>query len=660
MKKAISFLLTLGVLAAMPGLVSTAADETFYSYMNYYNHIGNEAGIDWLEAAHAAAPEEVLKFYGNEEKQYKPNPLLDEFPEKTAFVYRTANFYGGQAAVRNNTSVMVFSDKSFENPDQAYEYLDSIGMIGMIDSLTGSVVLVTPSDPENGFGEADLQNYYNLHDAMYHQRTFDKLDDESFVYHADAEYFGSYGKVYLVGIDGGATFINDYVAPGRFDCIGLASGVLLAGGEMKEGTQVSNYVPVYLLNGSDTAADAYRLVNETDAYSVEDGREVFYNTDAPLRRVMTAEDENPDLAKYVEDAFNSLFLDAQRLSVIRSYEQETLHEPFYTDYVEAPEISRYALCKRNAIVDGKTKDGGLNVSFHQEEIFSEYKTMYDQYLQSWYEVLPQEVIDNTAPAGSVPLILALHGTGDDPLMYVDEIGLLEVAGQEGLAVVAPFEEELVVVHEGARVVMGVPIYEGIGTQVWPMLIDYMLEKYPALDASSVYATGYYLGGGYTYRAVYGGLEKVAAVVPMAGMHDDMIYPSTPEEDAALDAVDMPCMILTSTFDLGFNQEEGRLTDNTLKTVDIFCKANNIDVPEFDFEKYPMIGLPSDEMDVFTIGGEWRSFLWSMENEAGVPMVNVSCTENLTHSLYPGYGELAWNYMKHFSRNQETGSVEYQP
>ena len=74
----------------------------------------------------------------------------------------------------------------------------------------------------------------------------------------------------------------------------------------------------------------------------------------------------------------------------------------------------------------------------------------------------------------------------------------------------------------------------------------------------------------------------------------------------------------------------------------------------------MIGLPYDEMDVFTIGGEWRSFLWSMENEAGVPMVNVSCTENLTHSLYPGYGELAWNYMKHFSRNQETGSVEYQP
>ena len=243
-------------------------------------------------------------------------------------------------------------------------------------------------------------------------------------------------------------------------------------------------------------------------------------------------------------------------------------------------------------------------------------------------------------------------------MYADEIGLLEVAGREGLAVVAPFEEELVVVHEGARAVLGVPIYEGVNKQALPALIDYLLETYPALDPTRVYATGYSLGGGSTYRAAYGGLKKIAAIVPMAGMHDDMIYHSTPEEDALLDEADMPCMILTSTYDLGFDQQAGRLTDNTLLTVEIFCEANDIELPEYDFEQYPMLGLPSDDMSVSVVGGEWRTFLWHMENEQGIPIMAVSCTENLTHSLYPGYGEIAWDFMEHFSRDPESGEVVY--
>ena len=427
---------------------------------------------------------------------------------------------------------------------------------------------------------------------------------------------------------------------------------------MEEDVEVSNYVPTYLLNGTQTAKDAYCRVNETDSYTVEDGRETFCNTQAPLRKVMAREDAQADTAAYIREAFEDLLLKAQRLSVISSYTREAGYDVPYLSYVDAPAISRYALCERNAILDGVTQDGGLQVTFHQEDIFSEYKTMYDQYLQSWYEILPASVVDNTAPAGSVPLILALHGTGDDPLMYADEIGLLEVAGREGLAVVAPFEEELVVVHEGARAVLGVPIYEGVNKQALPALIDYLLETYPALDPTRVYATGYSLGGGSTYRAAYGGLKKIAAIVPMAGMHDDMIYHSTPEEDALLDEADMPCMILTSTYDLGFDQQAGRLTDNTLLTVEIFCEANDIELPEYDFEQYPMLGLPSDDMSVSVVGGEWRTFLWHMENEQGIPIMAVSCTENLTHSLYPGYGEIAWDFMEHFSRDPESGEVVY--
>lgn len=124
--------------------------------------------------------------------------------------------------------------------------------------------------------------------------------------------------------------------------------------------------------------------------------------------------------------------------------------------------------------------------------------MYDQYLQSWYEVLSESVLDGTAPKGSVPLILALHGTGDDPLMFVDEMGWLNIAAKEKLAIVAPYEEELIISHEGGKVAMGVPIYEGILSQVFPIFLKNILDKYPALDPTRVYATGYSLGGGSTY------------------------------------------------------------------------------------------------------------------------------------------------------------------
>jgi poly(3-hydroxybutyrate) depolymerase len=59
------------------------------------------------------------------------------------------------------------------------------------------------------------------------------------------------------------------------------------------------------------------------------------------------------------------------------------------------------------------------------------------YLDTWYEVIPPEVLNNSAPEHSVPLLLANHGGGDDHLMFLDETGILLTAGREGFAVVAP-------------------------------------------------------------------------------------------------------------------------------------------------------------------------------------------------------------------------------
>ena len=242
---------------------------------------------------------------------------------KSVFVYRSANLYGGQTAARNNTAVVVFAERSFRGKDKALGFLTNLGLTEQIDSVTGSIILVTPADPGAGFTSTDLKNYYTLHSVLFTQKASERTN-KGIIYYSDAEYCGAYGKVYFIGIEGGATFINNYIAPGRHDCIGLCAGLMLIGGDMEASVKVSKYVPAYILNGSQTAVEQYRKVNGTDAYRVENNIEVFYNRTVPLRRVMAAENKQPELSACISNAFHSLFLQAQRVSVIRSMTQKTV------------------------------------------------------------------------------------------------------------------------------------------------------------------------------------------------------------------------------------------------------------------------------------------------------------------------------------------------
>ncbi|NLC29603.1 MAG: hypothetical protein GX773_04025, partial [Chloroflexi bacterium] len=78
----------------------------------------------------------------------------------------------------------------------------------------------------------------------------------------------------------------------------------------------------------------------------------------------------------------------------------------------------------------------------------------------------------------------------------------------------------------------------------------------------------------------------------------------------------------------------------------------------DFSTYPLIGYAADRLDVTTIADEWRNFLWTFGNDEGIPLLGMSCTENLTHALYPNYGEIAWDFMKHYARDSASGELLY--
>ena len=359
--------------------------------------------------------------------------------------------------------------------------------------------------------------------------------------------------------------------------------------------------------------------------------------------VATAEHDN---AWYVNDAYYNMFVKAMRLPVGRSglYSVGTPYQGSGND--KAP----YSLCERNALFDGVT-EGGLHMIRKVEDIFSEYQTEEGEYIQTWFEYLPEDVLDNTAPAGSVPLVLGLHGTNDDPRQYVDEIGLLGLAAREHIAIVAPEHNSL-----------GGLDWE-IEREALAALVQYMLDTYPALDATRVYATGYSMGGGSTMKVILAAPELFAAAVPMSPVTNVGDVWTPPEEDLAQFAdIDLPVMLTASTYDLAntYSSTEEHILEPLQGLVNRMLSINEIPTIEtFDFEQEPYSGFEADRLVTKTLNGEYVNRTWYMEKD-GVPMVALNLTEELTHALYPEYADLFWDFVKNYSRDPATGEIVYDP
>ena len=626
MKKIIS-------LGASMLLLIGAATQAYAT--GFTGELGNEATFETLQEANQNSVNIVSSIVENDTKVFATHPVLDGYPEGTTFVYRSANQYAGRAAARLNTNIFVYAPEHFENKDDAMAYLKDLGLIKLIDEAVGSIVLVTPIG--DSFDMADVASYYALQTAMLSQKEAKRLEDGTAIYYSDAEYFGGYGFEYFIGIDDGATFFNNYIAP-EIDFSGRMAGVLLFGGDMQRTRQPATFVPIALVNSDEAIVSKYRAVNGVNAQEVMDGRVVSYNQQWPLRKVIDISEETVDKAALIEEVYRGMMVKAMRVPVL-TQGMNSAGTP-YSGYGfdEAP----YSLCDRCYVVDGKTEGGVVMIS-HQgdDDRFAEYKTEAGEYIDVWYEYLPQEVLDGTAPAGSVPLILCNNGGGDDARVFVDEFGLIELSEKERVALVAPD-------HQTVGSVRG-PALTAVA--------KYMLEKYPALDASRVYMTGYSMGGGATYLAAYHEPTLFAAIAPFAGSATPM-----PEENAAnFDGVELPTILSISAFDPAGRRLaalEGNLNEAEQGMVSTWAGINGKKLPAFDFEKYPLFGQKADRTVTDTINDEFARTTWYFNNEKGEPRFAFIYMEDMVHALYPEYADMLWNFVKNYSRDPETKEIIY--
>ena len=623
MKKAILSL----VLALCLALSATSAFA-----LNYCMYLDNEATFETLEEARANESAFLAQATG---RNYMPDPALNDYPEGTTWVYRSAKMYTPlTAAPRMNTNFLVYTDKVFASKDEALSYLKEMGLTDIVDAAHGSIVLVTPIDKEAGYGLADQAAFFKMQATQCNIGYFITDEEKNRTYYADSVYYGGLTDRYAIGVDGGATFLCDYVA-NTLDFVSRLAGMLLIGPNMQDVRQVASPVPAYLVNPSAATVEKFKAGNATDSWGFEGDVKYYFNRELPLQKVYVEEAAEVKLGELVPKVYDAMFIKAMRnaVNLPRLYTAGMM----FSDYKwnQAP----YSLAERSAFYTGKTA-GGICVFEKQEDRFSDICTDAGEYIQTWYEFLPEEVVNGTAKEGSIPLILANHGGGDDTMQFMDEFGLIPIAERERVAIVAPYHAETTYINNKAL----------------PALVRYMLETYPALDASRVYTTGYSMGGMAAMAAVYGDSSLFAACVPMAFP----FWRGTEEELAALKENHMPYLAVISSYDDFWYEWGVGIKANYQQYINEFMGFNDMDLIEFDFDTYPMSGFKGDSFQSVLLHNEYQNDNWLLYNADGIPMVGLNVTEGIPHGLWQVYGDIAWNYMKQFSRDPATKAILYTP
>lgn len=206
---------------------------------------------------------------------------------------------------------------------------------------------------------------------------------------------------------------------------------------------------------------------------------------------------------------------------------------------------------------------------------------------------------------------------------------------------------------------------------FPRILQALIDKGYPVDQSRVYAFGFSSGSDATETAATQWPEKIAACVPAPG--SNAMYNSlcrlTEEAYEKCIPLKMPCLFLGGTADYGdrwpFPDEE--CFENFNIWAEKICK-----VPDFTpmtLEKSKVIISSSPDQVEREAGMcfpktstfEMEDRIWYVgeyPDEDGHAILKVILAEGLPHVITDATAPLAWEYLKHWSRDPETGELTY--
>ena len=342
----------------------------------------------------------------------------------------------------NRTDIMSPAFYLFAGPQteaQANELVRQLNMAERVQKWAGTIFVVNPLEGSS-YGEKDQAAFLELVNSQ-----------------------GPAKNVKVVGINDGATFVNNYVSQKCY----FVSGMFVYGGDMREGLDYLVPVPVYLTNGSQTAVDYYTRANEGEALAVvETGNE-------------------GDLGIAFDNAWEKVLKKTYRI-----YDWTT---EFYSSNI-MEHTTPYEL---NEIVDFDAL--GINYNTYKDAPVTGMDGAY-----TWFEYVPRSVLEKGA--GTVPLVISCHGNRNDPHIQGDTTGWPETAAREGFIVVSPEWQPSDINFTGC---------DGLGEEGVVALVGDLMKKYPQIDPSRVYISGLSAGGAFSFMMGIKHSDLFAAVAPVS-------------------------------------------------------------------------------------------------------------------------------------------------
>ena len=437
------------------------------------------------------------------------------------------------------------------------------------------------------------------------------------------------GNLKVIGFGNGATFVNQVIAP---QAAGHIAGIVTVDGKPAPMPRsVSPGVPAYV-----SGRNAAKVAKVYEAYNAP-------HADEPLLQVVVSAGNDP--AAVFADAWDKVLSRNFRYNNYRHTHYEGARFGQYGSYELEPYTDWERLGLKRIVVEQPV---GMPGPAGRENP--------DAPKQLWYEYWPTELMAG-APAHSVPVMVLLHGNANDPRTQAETSGFLQVAGEERFFVV---EME----WQGSR------NYQAMGHDGVETVIYQLLEKYPQLDPSRIYAEGLSAG---SMTATALGIKK-SHVFAAVGGHSGGLFggPSMGafpgftslwnEATQKRGAVETPYCSVFGTMDttVPYMTPDNWRGNSYLNAWNVYEQMNGMPVvSEMDFSADPVFGQTlRDRATIVTNKGDGIVIETGQLYKGEVPMIRLVAVMDYGHWNFMPTARMMWDFFKQYRRDPETKKLIY--
>jgi predicted peptidase len=511
--------------------------------------------------------------------------------------------------------LFVYSNSGYASKDAAWDAISTLGMDALAEQEHAIIIVQNPV-AGGAWSASDVTVYQGVLDYIFGGNTAASGKPALSYYRMD----------YMLGEGNGATFINQYMT--QSPNVNRIAGVATFGGTWPAVTP-SSALPAYIVGAPAAVVSAYKAANgvDTSTSPAPASGETTYNAANPAKRVIVSGATNTAFDKaLIADAYTTLF----RTTVRQGLSTPVFYTPTTTEdftLMQRPNLQALDLTQ-NLVSGAGTGTTGQT---------------------RWYEWVPNEVLAGMQSGSTkkYPLVIDLHGRGDHEIYEAESNGWISLAGNKKVIVVAPFDETVTTVMN---------------------LIAAIEAKYP-VDTSRVYMTGFSMGASNTWLVSSNFPSTFAAIAPMSSPS------AAPVASLATwnDKIDLPTYFSANTNEMDAVQRANgttipvpQLKAANLNALNTYMRLNNIAIPpnnatpqtSNDFKTYPIYGFPYDNLKNIPTQYGFTVTTGTLSNAYGIPLMELAIGQNLDHTHYMPFAEIAWDFMSKYTRDTVTGATHY--